>query len=644
MRVLLNSAMHRVLPFCAKAGLMLIVAMSSAYALPQGGVITQGEGRIARTETSIDIYQRSNFLATKWQSFDIATNENVRAHQAHQDMRLVIRVDGASGTNIAGSLSARGSVILENPLGIQFSAGSVVNVGGLLAVAAKGSVINHGDIRAGQAGVRLSGARVENNGRVIATGGDIHFGAGADDAYQAKLVSIGGVVEAKRLARKGGAIVLEGGETTRVKKNAKLKAPVILVGGAFQGEGNIKTAAYTIVESEAKLDAGAHGRVIVWSDKTTWFHGRIKADFAEVSGKAHLAAVNLVGIQANDLLLDPAVINIGTATTDNGQISDGEVLASDGGSGTYNISASGIAAHAGNLTLAATGNINVNHALSKSASGGLILRAGGNINIGHNINMGENVLTLIAGHGSSTGAINFSSTGTTTLTGGTVTLTADKTSDAIKKTAGSLTVEAISGSLSITGDIKAASGTVTLKAVRAVNIYSPIAIGAASLIIEATRHNNTAGIINFHTHPLTMSAHNITVKANQVVSDSLTLQAANDLTITSNINAGKRLLRLEAGFGRSTGTLNFDSNKALTLRAGNIVLKGKETAVTENGVTRVTKAAIIKNRGDLIIGEATYINVEITGALQIRPRQFVDDFYRACFALWRHHKHRRCHD
>ena len=196
----------------AAAFAAVLFVSSGLRALPQGGSIVEGSGSITQSGARMDIHQRSDFLATQFKSFDIGPGELVQAHQSSAAQRLLIRVDGASGTNIAGTLSARGQVILENPLGIQFSSGSVVNVGGLIATASKGLVANHGTINAGAGGVALSGARVENSGRVIANGGDVYFGAGDNHKHRAKLVAVGGVVEAKRLSRKGGKIVLEGRE------------------------------------------------------------------------------------------------------------------------------------------------------------------------------------------------------------------------------------------------------------------------------------------------------------------------------------------------------------------------------------------------------------------------------------------------
>ena len=67
------------------------------------------------------------------------------------------------------------------------------------------------------------------------------------------------------------------GEYVVVKGGALLKAPKILVGGDFQGKGDVPTSRRTLVERGALLDAGAEGRVIVWSDDVTWFNGNISS-------------------------------------------------------------------------------------------------------------------------------------------------------------------------------------------------------------------------------------------------------------------------------------------------------------------------------------------------------------------------------
>ena len=442
---------------------------SSVWAAPQGGRITRGDGHIEQRGTHTDIYQQSDFLATRWNSFNIAAHESARAHQPNATSRLLIRIDGGGGgaTSIAGSYTSNGITIIENQNGVQFSRGAVVNVGGLLATSSRlsglagshwqlngagGDVVNHGKITAGAGGVVLASVKVHNTGDIISHGGDVALGAGssftvdfagglvgfevegaalgADVANAGKIealggivklsaqgaqnvrahvVSVGGMVKATQIERRGGVVYLSGGArgvaevsgrveadvkaqaTARdvvVKTNAVIKAPEILVGGDFQGQGDVPTAQRTLVERGALLDAGQHGRVIVWSDETTWFHGDINAPkgFAEVSGKRNLAAVNLPGINVGHLLLDPEFILIGSYSERFGR--DYSVL----------IPVSEINEFTGSLTLSAEKDITVDTAIIRMA-GSLTLRAGRNLKLRHGINMGSGNLTLQAGVG-----------------------------------------------------------------------------------------------------------------------------------------------------------------------------------------------------------------------------------------------------
>ncbi len=368
-----------------------ICFVTNALAAPQGGQITQGSGRIEQSSSHTDIYQKSNFLATQWSSFNIAKHESAQAHQPDASSRLLIRVDGAGATNIAGRYTSNGITIIENQNGVQFSRGAVVNVGGLLATSARigkietsrwqlnharGDVVNHGTITAGAGGVVLAAVRVENKGTITSNGGNVALGAGDTftvdfarglvgfevhkaatgaalvndgkieaqggivkltaqeaQAVRTNVVSVGGVVKATKIERRGGVVYLSGGDEginevsgevqadqkveitgryVAVKSGARIKASEILVGGDYQGKGAAQNAQRTLVEPDALLDAGEKGRVIVWSDETTWFHGKIKAPngFAEVSGKQNLAAVNLAEIEVGTLLLDPRRILI----------------------------------------------------------------------------------------------------------------------------------------------------------------------------------------------------------------------------------------------------------------------------------------------------------------------------------------------
>ena len=469
------------LSMLALGALVSSVWAAPLWAAPQGGRITRGDGHIEQRGTHTDIYQQSDFLATRWNSFNIGAHGSARAHQPNATSRLLIRVDGGM-TNIAGSYISNGITIIENQNGVQFSRGAIVNVGGLLATSSRisglagsrwqldgagGDIVNHGKITAGAGGVVLAAVKVHNTGDIISRGGDVALGAGssftvdfagglvgfevegaalgadvttsgkieaqsgivklsAQEAQnvRANVVSVGGVVKATQIERRGGVVYLSGGaqgiaavsgsvqaddkiETTgkyiAVKEGATLKAPEILVGGDFQGQGDVPTAQRTLVEAGALLDAGRNGRVIVWADETTWFHGDINAPkgFAEVSGKLNLAAVNLPGINvgsgddAGTLLLDPDYIIIGNAGAD---ITESIVFTAPPVNEINTLSADSVNRFTGNLTLQASIAIAVDVPINK-LSGDLSLSANTQLRLNNHITLGTGRLTLTGGPG-----------------------------------------------------------------------------------------------------------------------------------------------------------------------------------------------------------------------------------------------------
>ena len=586
---------------------------AAAQAGPEDGRIVNGSGSISQSGTHTDIRQNSDFLATHWGSFNIAAHESVQAHQPGASSRLLIRVDGGGGaTNIAGNYTSNGITILENRNGVQFSRGAIVNVGGLLATSSRisgvsganwqlngtgGAVVNHGQIAAGAGGVVLAAVRVENHGKITAQGGDVALGAGAAftvdfagslvgfevkkaadgasvvhdgviesqggivslsaqeaQAVRTNVVSVGGVVKATRLERRGGVVYLSGGtqgiaevsgdvsaskkvqttgEYVVVKDGALLKAPEILVGGDFQGKGDVPTARRTLVEAGALLDAGAEGRVIVWSDETTWFNGDISAPdgFAEVSGKEVLASVHLAGIDVGELLLDPADIIIAAAGT--GDAVTADIAAADPGM-TLTLDVATINEFAGALSLAASDTIMVDGEINKP-TGNLTLIAGGVLTLGANI-------TTSAGDLALTGA-SIELGGTITLTGGAITLTG-----AIGGTNNTFSAAA-SGVLTLNSNINTGTSDLTLA-----GGMGGIALGG-DLLLNGGNVIITGAIAEAATS-----------------TDDLNIVALDDMTLNSDINLGMGTLTLRAGITSTTGDIG-NGGTARQIMAGSLRLR-----------------------------------------------------------------------
>jgi len=184
------------------AGLMLSTLITTAaLANPTGGVVTGGEASIQQTPNTTTINQTSQRAIINWQSFNIGSQETTHFQQPVDGIALnrISPVQGVS--QIFGTLTATGKIILINPAGIYFAPGAYVNVGGLIATTtgisddkkfmsgqysfdqptpyANASIINRGTIIAANHGlVALVGPNVTNSGVIRANLGEVALASG----------------------------------------------------------------------------------------------------------------------------------------------------------------------------------------------------------------------------------------------------------------------------------------------------------------------------------------------------------------------------------------------------------------------------------------------------------------------------------
>lgn len=193
-----------------------MTAIPDAAALPQGGQVIEGAAEIViKSATEIEVRQSSQKVVIDWQSFNLAANEKIQFVQIDQLAQALNRILGPGASQILGQLSANGMVILTNPNGISFGAGSKVDVQALIATTANianrdfmagklnfdlastnsgATVINQGTITAGQAGlVALVAPGVENSGLIQAKFGKVELASGNTftvDLYGDKLIQV----------------------------------------------------------------------------------------------------------------------------------------------------------------------------------------------------------------------------------------------------------------------------------------------------------------------------------------------------------------------------------------------------------------------------------------------------------------------
>lgn len=245
------------------------------------------------------------------------------------------------------------------------------------------------ELLTGGGGGNAIGLSTNNNQQIVLTSSGIPIDTNTGT------VTVAGAVDAANMAsnQTGGSVQLLGNkvalvEQAKIDVSGDLGGGQALIGGDYQGKGQVPTASETFVGNNViiKGDAisnGNGGKIIVWADDATRFYGNITVrggansgdgGFVEVSGKENLNFAGLVDLgatvgKAGQLLLDPASVVIGTNATNDNQLNDRQILATDPG-GTFFISAARLVdiLNTGNVSIAATNDITVNSLINASAN------------------------------------------------------------------------------------------------------------------------------------------------------------------------------------------------------------------------------------------------------------------------------------
>ena len=412
-------------------------------ALPQGGQVMVGSGRISQTVTpsgsQMLINQTSARLGLDWQSFDIGSRASVEFKQPDANSIALNRVLGNESSSIYGRLSANGQVFLTNPNGVLFAPGAKVDVGGLVASTldlsqrdfaagdyrfrsggGTAQVLNQGRLSAADGGyLALLGNRVANDGEMTVKLGSVLLASG-----HAATVNIGGsgllsAVVAPGLAGSvdnRGLIAADGGTVTLSARSAEAIASslvnnsgVIRANAMVERGGEIWITGDRVVTSgQLAADAAgsmAAGRIVVKGD--------LERGSAEISGSLsarseHGAGGNIETSAARVRVADGTRVDTrGAAGREGTWLIDPTNFSIDSGGGAS--TSSGIGADtlsanlaSGNITLATSlgvgsdpGDLNVNAAVSWSANTRLTLQAFHDINVNADITASGNTAGLV---------------------------------------------------------------------------------------------------------------------------------------------------------------------------------------------------------------------------------------------------------
>jgi filamentous hemagglutinin family protein len=230
--------LKRCLLLGASAFALGLCAAVDSVASPQGGNVVGGNAGIGQLGNTTTIQQSTERAIIRWNSFDVGAAEHVDFQQPSRSSITVNRIADSKPSQIDGQITANGNIMLLNPNGVLFGSGARVDVGGLVASsadladdaefmaggavrlghagAADASIINHGQLTVGEAGlVGLVAPNVENHGVIqarlgkatLASGDTATLDLAGDGLIQIALSN----AATKQLVKNTGTIAADGG-------------------------------------------------------------------------------------------------------------------------------------------------------------------------------------------------------------------------------------------------------------------------------------------------------------------------------------------------------------------------------------------------------------------------------------------------
>lgn len=308
-RMLLRSA--SVLVHAAPVILFGIFPVSQSVAGPQDGKVTAGSAQITTGANRVDIHQSTQRAVIDWRTFNIDRGETTQFHQPNSQSLTLNRVGTRGASQIDGNLKANGNIVIINPDGVFFGAGSKVDVNGLVATTSdidnerfmrdqklnfdkpgnpNAAIVNRGTITAREAGlVGLVAPNVLNEGVINVRLGRVHLASGDKatvDLYGNGLMEVQVSDEVKsQLVSNTGIINAEGGTIAITAAAAKnVVNSLVIVAG----------------ELHAPTVGMREGKIIIAAEGSNAVKGNVEADKGKKSGSSTVIVSGVLDVTGRD--------------------------------------------------------------------------------------------------------------------------------------------------------------------------------------------------------------------------------------------------------------------------------------------------------------------------------------------------------
>ncbi|SDT87116.1 filamentous hemagglutinin family N-terminal domain-containing protein [Verrucomicrobium sp. GAS474] len=223
----------------ALVGVLAAPSSSHATDLPTGGTFQAGAGTISTSGNTMNVTTTTAQTVMGWTDFSIGAGFTTNFNQPNSSSTVLNKVTGGNVSNIYGTLSSNGNIILINPNGVLIGPGGVVNTQSFTASTL--DLVSGSPSAGTYAG--NSNATIVNLGTITANGGDIFL--------IAKHVSNGGVLKAPN-----GTVGLAAGTQVTLAEGGDNRVSVRYDTGARDGIGVENTG--TIAALKAELVANGN--------------------------------------------------------------------------------------------------------------------------------------------------------------------------------------------------------------------------------------------------------------------------------------------------------------------------------------------------------------------------------------------------
>ena len=325
-------------------------------ALPADGFVVQGSASVVQQANQMVINQATDKAVINWQGFDIGAGASVNVLQPSSTSVLLNRVVGNNPSQIFGSLTANGHVILVNPNGIVFGADGSVTASAFtastlgisdadfmagnyrfVANGLAGSILNQGSINVTSSYVALLGANVTNDGKITTNQGNVYMGAAqaitvpVSNSGRIKMELDPASVNAALNNTQNSLIVTSGGQvlmqasavndamaTASINHAGQINTTATQAGDVslLTDGGNIHVSGSVVAHSTSSANGG--GDIIIGRDVVTGIlaktadvgGARLSSNKGFIETSGHSLTTDGISVNAATWLIDPDNIDI----------------------------------------------------------------------------------------------------------------------------------------------------------------------------------------------------------------------------------------------------------------------------------------------------------------------------------------------